>query len=161
MAKIALIDTMQRFSGERCICRISVAFRFVRCIDPAWTCSRGLWILFLDVYEAIGIDLVLSMLLSGASLLLVRAEILRAVYRTVFHDLLIDLQHGQILVPHLLGHDTLRGQVGEQPAVQLSKEHPCYSGVFLRFCTNYTLSWQAEATQIAPDSLLTLSSQIW
>ena len=56
---------------------------------------------------------------------------------------------------------TLRGQVGEQPAVQLSKEHPCYSGVFLRFCTNYTLSWQADATQIAPDFGLDMLSQIW
>ena len=56
---------------------------------------------------------------------------------------------------------TLRGQVGEQPAVQLNKEHPCYSGVFLSFCTNYTLSWQADATQIAPDFGLDMLSQIW
>ena len=31
----------------------------------------------------------------------------------------------------------LRGQVGEQPAVQLKRNTPCYWGVFLYFCTSF------------------------
>ncbi len=37
MAKTALFDTMQRFSGERCICRISVVFCLERCVEGVFS----------------------------------------------------------------------------------------------------------------------------